>query len=298
VLSSGDFSKVTGLSVKALRLYHDVGILVPRLVDAETGYRYYDDANVERARVIVLLKQMLLPIEDIKDLLDRCGDDGDAVSFLENQRTLLDARIRELKVARSALDRIVEDERRTMALLASGAFAVEEKTLPPQLVAGIRISGCYEEIGRAFGTLGRALGRHVSGKSLGLFYDEEYKDDGADFEACMPLARTPAKLPPSATSGITCRTLAGARAVTLVHRGPYSQIGRAYAKVLAYAGERGYEVQRPTREVYLKGPGIIFKGRPQGYLTEIQVPIADHVVATSSSSQLLGGRSPSVRPAK
>ena len=47
MLSSGDFSKVTGLSVKALRLYHDVGILVPRLVDAETGadpaQRSWDD---------------------------------------------------------------------------------------------------------------------------------------------------------------------------------------------------------------------------------------------------------------
>jgi effector-binding domain-containing protein len=40
--------------------------------------------------------------------------------------------------------------------------------------------------------------------------------------------------------------------------------------------ERGYEVTLPTREVYLKGPGMIFRGNPKKYLTEIQLPIKNH----------------------
>jgi effector-binding domain-containing protein len=38
--------------------------------------------------------------------------------------------------------------------------------------------------------------------------------------------------------------------------------------------EKGYTVVSPTREVYLKGPGMIFKGNPRKYVTEIQFPIA------------------------
>ena len=43
--------------------------------------------------------------------------------------------------------------------------------------------------------------------------------------------------------------------------------------MLKYVKERGYEVALPTREVYLKGPGMIFRGNPKKYLTEIQLPI-------------------------
>ncbi|MDP6447730.1 MAG: GyrI-like domain-containing protein [Pirellulaceae bacterium] len=63
----------------------------------------------------------------------------------------------------------------------------------------------------------------------------------------------------------------GGRCATLLHRGPYEEIGRAYAKIIAYINERGYTVALPTREVYLKGPGMIFRGNPQNYLTEIQM---------------------------
>jgi len=41
----GEFSRMTSLSIKSLRLYHDKGILIPVQVDKFTGYRYYDDSN-------------------------------------------------------------------------------------------------------------------------------------------------------------------------------------------------------------------------------------------------------------
>ena len=43
MLSIGEFSRVTQLSIKALRLYHEKGILSPGKVDPATGYRYFDD---------------------------------------------------------------------------------------------------------------------------------------------------------------------------------------------------------------------------------------------------------------
>ena len=55
--------------------------------------------------------------------------------------------------------------------------------------------------------------------------------------------------------------------------GPYDELGRSYAKILEYVEARGYKIIQPTREVYLKGPGIILKGNPKNYLTEIQLPI-------------------------
>jgi effector-binding domain-containing protein len=50
-------------------------------------------------------------------------------------------------------------------------------------------------------------------------------------------------------------------------------MGRSYAKVLKWIKERNYKVVLPTREVYLKGPGMIFRGNPKNYVTEIQIPV-------------------------
>ena len=52
----GEFSKITGLTVKTLRFYHEKELLVPAAIDHSSGYRYYDQRNVDAARVIVALR--------------------------------------------------------------------------------------------------------------------------------------------------------------------------------------------------------------------------------------------------
>ena len=63
--------------------------------------------------------------------------------------------------------------------------------------------------------------------------------------------------------GISFRTLPRASCLSLLHRGPYDQLGRSYARILDEARRRQANVQLPTREVYIKGPGMIFKGNPR-----------------------------------
>lgn len=45
----GEFSRITGLTVKALRLYHETGLLVPFTVDEDSKYRYYSRENIEKS---------------------------------------------------------------------------------------------------------------------------------------------------------------------------------------------------------------------------------------------------------
>ena len=66
---------------------------------------------------------------------------------------------------------------------------VEEKTLQDVLMCGFRMKGKYEEIGKGFSKVGKAMGFNISGKAFGLYYDEGYKEEGADFEACMPIKK-------------------------------------------------------------------------------------------------------------
>jgi DNA-binding transcriptional MerR regulator len=68
-MSIGEFSRRARLSVKALRLYDELDVLVPARVDIASGYRYYDVAQLEQARLIAILRQLDVPLATVKELL-------------------------------------------------------------------------------------------------------------------------------------------------------------------------------------------------------------------------------------
>ena len=69
LVSIGEFSRLSRLSPKALRLYDDLGLLVPDHVDAATGYRWYADTQLDQARVVALLRRIGVPLAQIRDML-------------------------------------------------------------------------------------------------------------------------------------------------------------------------------------------------------------------------------------
>ena len=266
--SIGEFSKVTGLTVKTLRFYHEKGLLVPSSVNDTSGYRFYDESKVEKARVIMRLREMEFSLEDIAAVLGECTDEAEVLNYLEHQKEILQQRIREDRDIVRSLNEIIAREREARQLLEHTSFGVEERALEPMLIAGIRMKGKYSDCGTGFARLGKAVGRYICGKSFCLYYDAEYREDDADYETCFPV-RKEMQVP-----GISVRTLPGGRCLALVHKGPYPALGRSYARILAHAHQKNLKVVLPTREVYLKGPGMIFRGNPKNYLTEMQLPIA------------------------
>jgi DNA-binding transcriptional MerR regulator len=269
VFSIGDFSKITGLTVKTLRYYHEQGLLVPTCVDERTGYRYYDRSKIETARIIAHLRSLDLSIDEVREMLQGALEDSDLRPVLERQKTLLEHKIRRDREIVRSIHTFLTQEKEIERIMAQASFQVEEKTIDPVRIAGIRMKGRYADCGGAFARIGRRFGRYVRGKPMLLHYDNEYREDDADFEACMPIRGG------SSTDGISTRELAGGRCVSLLHLGPYEHLGRSYAKILDYVRDKSYEVLMPTREVYLKGPGMIFRGNPQNYLTEIQMLIRE-----------------------
>ena len=68
-MSIGQFAKASRLSLKALRLYDRKDLLKPHRIDVRTGYRYYDEGQLERARMILLLRSIDMPLDKIKEVL-------------------------------------------------------------------------------------------------------------------------------------------------------------------------------------------------------------------------------------
>ena len=274
----GDFSKITGLTVKTLRFYHEQGLLIPSAIDDKSGYRYYDRSKVDAARVITSLKSLDLTVDEIGAILRDAKDDADLRDIMERQKALLESKIKRYRMIVRSLNQFLAAEAETRKLMTKPTFQVEEKTVEPMLIAGIRMKGRYADSGTGFSRIGKSLGRYICGKPMLLHYDAEFRQDDADFEACMPV-RTEKQV-----DGIRVRRIAGGRCVSCVHKGPYDQMGRSYAKILDYIRGKGYVVQMPTREIYLKGPGMIFAGNPRNYLTEIQIMIEDAATETGAEA--------------
>jgi DNA-binding transcriptional MerR regulator len=264
MFSIGEFSKITGLTVKALRFYHEEGLLIPSSVDPQTGYRYYDQRLIEPARIIAFLRKLEFPLAEIKALLKNESGEDQLIDVIHRHRKQLQQRVTQYRKAMKQLDAFIAEERQPGNMNPS-QFEIQEKQIESIFIAGIRMKGRYEECGKAFGRLARALGRHIAGKPFLLHYDDEYKEEDADFEACMPIRNQ------KQIEGISIRPLQAARCVSLLHKGPYEQMGRSYAKAIQYLQDRRYKAIAPTREIYIKGPGMIFKGNPKNYLTEIQI---------------------------
>jgi DNA-binding transcriptional MerR regulator len=87
LLSIGEFARQSRLSPKALRIYDEMGILPPARTDANNGYRWYDPAQLERAGLAALLRQLGLPLEEVRRVLGADAQDAVAVMSRYWERT-------------------------------------------------------------------------------------------------------------------------------------------------------------------------------------------------------------------
>jgi DNA-binding transcriptional MerR regulator len=69
VLTIGDFSRATLLTIKTLRHYHDTGLLKPAEVDPHSGYRRYLTSQIPQAQMIKRFRELRMPLNEIKQLL-------------------------------------------------------------------------------------------------------------------------------------------------------------------------------------------------------------------------------------
>jgi DNA-binding transcriptional MerR regulator len=104
-LSIGDLARATGLTVRALRHYQDLGLLVPAGVDPATRYRAYGPEQLERALAIARLRRLGLPLARIRDYL--AAAPAEQRRLLEDHRAELDARLGSTAQLQRELDQLI-----------------------------------------------------------------------------------------------------------------------------------------------------------------------------------------------
>ena len=259
----GEFSKITNLTIKALHYYDEQSILTPSY-RAESNYRLYDQGDFKKAQLIYLLRGFSFSIAEIKDIVANYDDETDLRYYLSEKKLLIDEQIKKEKALMKAIDRhltIVKTAEEN-----SMNYTFEIKAIEPVRVAAIRHQSSYSEVVKQFGEIYREVKDKANGAPFNCYFDGEYKET-ADIETCVPVK-----------SGAVCKNavikeLPKINALCTTHTGSYDTLNLAYKAISDYAAENSIELDLPSREYYIKGPGMVFKGNPEKYVTEIVIPI-------------------------
>lgn len=106
------------------------------------------------------------------------------------------------------------------------------------------------------------------GPIMAIYHDEEYKEKDADLEVAVPIVGRVTVTDP----GMEVRNLPAMRVVSLVHKGPYETINRAYAKLAEYTATNGLRLVGPMRDLYLSDPNRVPRDE---IMTEVQAPLVE-----------------------
>ncbi len=260
----GTFSATTRLSVKALRLYDEQGLLVPEHVDEFTGYRYYGPAQVQRADAIRALRGVDMPLEDIKRLLDASPATRAQLMAEHLERLETTLAVQQLKIA--AFSDLVEGRRPLMP------YEISEKELHEQHVASVSsevtLAGAQAAVGAGFGAIMGALGSAgvaPTGAPFLVLHEVIDAENPGTIEACVPVAGPFHPTPP-----VVSKPLPGGLAASTLHKGAYQEVALAYHALSAWMSANGFEPSGPPREVYLNDPTAVPAGE---LLTEVVWPM-------------------------
>lgn len=261
----GEFSQITHLTIKALRYYDEVGILKPSLV-LDNGYRFYNEEDFQRAMQIQLLKSLNFSINEIKDVFTNVVDENDLQDYLLEKKLMIEKQMRNEKKIIQMINTYLKPPADKQGHQFQYEISIE--TTQEQLIACISFQENYANCSEYFAKLFKVAKSKVCYAPFNLYYDTDFKEK-AIIEACVPIReRFQAK-------NIEIKILPQTKTIKTTHIGKYDYLGHAYKAILDYAKENRIELGKPTKEVYLKGPGMFMKGNPDKYITEIYVPIKE-----------------------
>jgi DNA-binding transcriptional MerR regulator len=264
-LTIGVFARRSRLSMKALRLYDRLGLLIPADVDPENGYRRYRETQLATARMIAMLRRLDMPLTDVADVISAPGPE--AADRLAAYWDTFEQRVAGQRELVSHLRNKLSGCEDTL-----GVPDVLMRDVPEQLVL---IEQRHVPVEELPGWIGAAMTRlittaHAHGGVAGfpfvVYYGEVNEDSDGPAEACVPVADRRG----GADSALPDSIATHAMRLEPEHREAYvrlrkaqvafPQILSAYDGVARWAGANGIEITGAPREIYFAdfrsaGPG-------------------------------------------
>jgi len=266
MLRIGDFSKMSKVTIKALRYYEEVGLLTPSYIDNSNGYRYYNSSQLLDISRIISLKQIGLSIEEIKRVIINSED---LKEILEVKKIQVENTIQKHNYQLSKINYLLKEK--------SVKEEIFEKVVPANYVyykEGVVKN--YSMLGEFIYSSGmecKELNPNIKCVEPDYCYvnylDGEYKEKNIKVRYAQAVIKGDKPFIESDT--IKFMEVKETKCICLYHKGSYSDIGKSYSKIIKYIEDNKLETTDYIRECYIDG--VWNKEKEEDYLTEIQVPI-------------------------
>ena len=262
----GEFSKMSKVTIKALRYYEKEGLIKPSYIDNNNGYRYYDSKQLVDISRIICLKQIGLSIEEIKSIINNNSSLDD---ILKLKIKSLESSISEYNYQLSKIKYLLEEKDMKEEIF--------EKEIPAYYVyykEGIiedysYASSFIQESGSECLKLNPNIKCVTPDYCFVNYLDGEYKDKNIKIRYSQAVIKEDYSF--NESGSIKFMDIPKTKCICIYHNGSYNELGKSYGKIMKYIEDNKLEIIDCPRECYIDG--IWNKEKEEDWLTEIQVPI-------------------------
>ncbi|WP_088318721.1 MerR family transcriptional regulator [Kineosporia sp. R_H_3] len=259
MLAIGEFSRLTHLSVRTLRRYHEAGLLEPADVDDATGYRSYSADQIPTAQVIHRLRELDVPLPDVRRIL-RSPDPHTRAALVADHLQRLEAQLDRTRAAVASLQRLLRPD--------PAPAEVELRAVPAATVAAVEDDVTHDEViawyAGAMAELDAAV-KEPTGVPGGLYDNALFEEGSGHVLVYRPTADPPR------SGRVRPLTLPAVELAVTTHPGDHDDIDVTYGVLGAWVVANALAVAGPVRETYLVGPRDT--ADPLAWRTEIGWPV-------------------------
>lgn len=269
MIKIGDFSKLSRISIRMLRHYDEIGLLVPKSTSNFTSYRYYDEEQLPAAERIMALKDMGFSLTTIGEILKNYDDPQTLARFLAIKEAEVQEEAREIQqrllLLETAIKRLRKDDN-------AMNYNVTLKTVPQRYVASVRkVIPAYNQEGILWNLLNTetaAMNLQMAENcySLAVFHDEGFKESDVDVEIQMAVKGTYKD-----TEHVVFKTVPGVEIASSTYKGSYEQLTSVNQAVANWVNDNNYEFDGAAFSIY--HVSFAQTQNPEELVTEVCYPI-------------------------
>ena len=243
-LGIGDFSRMTHLSVKALRHYHDLRLLMPAEIDPASGYRFYEPSQVPVALVIRRFRDLGMPLEEIRQML-QAPDAGARNEVIVAHMQRMESQLAATQAAVASLRSLLEEPPEPAAVEHRSVGAVRALAIR-ELVPTADLDTWWDEVFRELNAAVAAAAAPPAGPRAALYPAEYFQLEAGEITAYIPVT---GEVRPGGRAAML--DIPAAELAVAVHRGALADLDQTYGALGTYVARREIGAGGPIREHYL-----------------------------------------------
>lgn len=254
LLSIGAFASMTRLSIKALRLYDQLDLLHPHHVDPQSGYRFYAQSQLARARMIRMLRDMDMPLATIRQALAALAfSSAEAETLVLEYLTMRERQMEQIKQQVQHFIHLIQQEKNPMSL------DVNVKKIAMQQVVSIthhiKVNKLDETIRESLATMYSMLkdqNLETTDAPFGIYHGAINEQEDGPLEICLPVNGNI-----KGRDSVQVKQLLGGNAACVMMLGAqtdFPAILDAYDAAADWINKNGYVMAEPPREIWHSAP--------------------------------------------